>query len=104
MSSGPHGPMFLKHTVSLFTFVVSNLEYRLFYLSPNGKDVSTCGKTYETSCKTLEHVLSLYYKLTHQVGLEIITSKALIIDKKIMVSVLYSCLVQVFFFHWNWKH
>ena len=64
------------------------MEYKLFYLTPEGEDVSTCGKTVETACKTLDQILTIYYNTTDtpSVGLEIITSKSLItINKQLVV-------------------
>ena len=80
---------------TLFTVVDQEMSYKLFYLSTNGSDISSCGKTYETACKTFEHVLSLYYDVPHQrkLGLEIITSKSFTIDQDIMVSNTESSLI-----------
>ena len=64
------------------------MEYQLFYLTPEGEDLSTCGKTVETACKTLNQILTIYNNNTDtpSVGLEIITSKSLItINKQLVV-------------------
>ena len=63
-------------------------ENNTFYLSNNGTDTSTCGSTIDTACKTLEHVLSLYYNTTGQPQprLNVMTSKSLRIDQRLMVS------------------
>ena len=70
-------------------FVANVLDYELFYLTPDGEDVSNCGKTEEMACKTLDQILGIYYSGSSsapQNGLEIITSKPLItVDKKLMV-------------------
>ena len=63
-------------------------EIELFYLTPDGEDVSSCGKTVETACKTLHQILNIYYNTSGipQHRLEIITSKQLItINKQLMV-------------------
>ena len=72
-----------------FTLSENEKEYDLFYLSSSGIDTSTCGKTMDTSCNTLEHVLSLHYNITgqSQKGLEIIMSKSFVIDRQIMVGI-----------------
>ena len=61
--------------------------YEVFYLSIIGSDMAACGKTESTACKTLEHVISLYYNTTGQPqkGLEIITSKSLTVGKALKV-------------------
>ena len=64
-------------------------EFELFYLTSDGENVSNCGKTVETACKTLRQILSIYYNTSGipQHGLEIITSKSSIaINKELMVS------------------
>ena len=50
--------------------------------------MSTCGRTKDTACKSLEFILNLYYKdnVSPDAGLEIITSESLIIDQQLMVS------------------
>ena len=65
-------------------------RYNSYYLSDSGTDVSTCGRTADVACKSLEYILNLYYKASSKpdVGLEIITSKSLIIDQQLMVSYL----------------
>ena len=74
--------------VSSFFFVDAKDSYKVYYISPKGFNNETCGETAQTTCETLEYVLSLYYNGTHppDLGLEIIASKSLIIDKTIMVS------------------
>ena len=57
-------------------------------MTPEGENVSNCGKTVETACKTLDQILTLYYNTTDapSVGLEIITSESLIsINKQLVV-------------------
>ena len=69
-------------------FVADKLDYELFYLTSDGMDVSSCGKTVETACKTLHQILSIYYNASDvpTCGLKIITSKSLInINKQLMV-------------------
>ena len=69
-------------------FAVFQNEYELFYLTSGGEDVSNCGETVETACKTLRQILSIYYNTSGipRHGLEIITSKSLIIiNKQLMV-------------------
>ena len=55
-----------------------------YHLSSNGTDESTCGSSEETACRTLEHVLSLYYNTT-KIGLKINTSTPLTINQQLMV-------------------
>ena len=71
-----------------YTITGHGKEKNTFYLSSNGTDTSTCGKSEFTACKTLEHVLSLYYNTTGQPQqkLNVITSKSLRIDQSLMVS------------------
>ena len=69
-------------------FAMDQQEFELFYLTPDGEDVSNCGETVETACKTLYQILSIYYNASGipRHGLEIITSKPLItINKQLMV-------------------
>ena len=69
-------------------------KYHAFFLSSSGTDSSTCGETTETACKTLDHVLSLYYNTTQpQPGLEIMTSISLHIDQKLMVSTIVHIII-----------
>ena len=75
----------------MVTFTVDQQEFELFYVISDGKDVSDCGKTVETACKTLNQILSIYYNKSSipQQGLEIITSKSLITtDKQLMVRII----------------
>ena len=70
-------------------FAVDWQRFETFYLTPDGEDVSNCGKTMETACKTLEQILEIYYNTSDvpQRGLEIITSKPLItINNQLIVS------------------
>ena len=63
-------------------------EIELFYLTSDGEDVTDCGKTVETACKTLHQILNIYYNTNGipQHGLEIVTSKSLITtNKQLMV-------------------
>ena len=63
-------------------------DFQLFYLISDGNDVSNCGKTMETACKTLHQILNIYYNTSGipEYGLEIITSKPLItINKQLTV-------------------
>ena len=72
-------------------FTVDQTKFQLFYLTSDGEDVSNCGRTMETACKSLHQILSIYYKTSDipPYGLEIITPKSLItIDKQLMVSIL----------------
>ena len=72
-------------------FAVDQTKFQLFCLTSDGEDVSNCGRTVETACKTLHQILNIYYKTSGipPYGLEIITSKSLItIDKQLMVSIL----------------
>ena len=66
-----------------------HLAYATYYISLNGSDESTCGDTRDTTSRTLQHVFSLYYNISSQSGLEIITSKSLIVDQHLIVR-LYS--------------
>ena len=65
-------------------------RYDTHYLSDSGTDMSTCGRTANAACKFIEYILSLYYKASSKpdVGLEIISSKSLIIYQQLMVSYL----------------
>ena len=81
----------------------------LYFLSANGTDTATCGETFLTACKTLDHVLRLFYNASGDVGrtsgdvgrtsgdvghtnrdvertLRIVTSESLLIDHTLMVS------------------
>ena len=62
------------------------LDYAMYYISPKGSDDHTCGDI-DTTCRTLEHVLFLYYNTSSQSGwgLQIFTSVDLTINKQIMV-------------------
>ena len=40
----------------------------LYFLSANGTDTATCGETFLTACKTLDHVLHLFYNTSGDVG------------------------------------
>ena len=89
--------------VNSFSFPGDGWQYALYHMSSNGSDDSTCGVTMDTACKTLEHVLHLYYNSPYppKVGLEIITSKSLTIDKHLMVRfkeciwILYLILIMI---------
>ena len=60
--------------------------YSRYYLSANGSDIIGCGTSTKTTCKTLQYVLSIYYCRTHDtIGLRIVTSISLTIDKKLTV-------------------
>ena len=80
-------PYTLVKLYELF-FSTDQNEFELFYLTPDGEDVSNCGETVETACKTLRQILSIYYNTSDipPHGLEIITSKPLItINEQLMV-------------------
>ena len=78
----------------LLFFTDDLFRYDTYYLSDSGTDVSTCGRTADVACKSLEYILNLYNKASSKpdVGLEIITSKSLIIDQQLMVCYLKNCL------------
>ena len=57
----------------------------VYHISSKGSDDSSCCGSTDTACKSLEHVLSLYYKYESALGLEIITSTSLVIDHHLMV-------------------
>ena len=61
----------------------------MYHISKNGRDKSMCGKTADSACKSLNYLLSIYYKKVPKHGLSIITSKSLIINQQIMVSQLF---------------
>ena len=83
-----------KHSSEVITFpnghlaliVRQDVDYVTFYLSSSGIDTSICGDTINTACKTLEHVLSLYYNTSPEVGLELITSDSLNINQQLVVT------------------
>ena len=92
----PLRPPWIRHCIFIL-LIVSNFviftddlfpQHDTYYLLEDGTDVSTCGRTAETACKSLEFILNLYYKdsSSPDTGLEIITSESLIIDQQLMVS------------------
>ena len=77
-------------------------KYDMYYISENGSDTSTCGKTAGLACKSLENVLGIYYNKPQlpQIGLLIISSKSLTINQRLVVSykafndlICYICLL-----------
>ncbi len=78
--------------VTLFTKYFSVLplpsgnKFSLFYLIHNGSDTSDCGKSVDSACFSLLHVLKLYYAEPPTMGLEIRTDKSISIDNTFMVS------------------
>ena len=98
------------NTCYISTILTHLMSFRLcyiYYISSNGSDESTCGDT-GTACRTIEHVLYLFFNKSGQTGLEIITSKSLVIDQRLMVrlflyniSILFFGLFPVIFFHKN---
>ena len=40
----------------------------VYFLSSNGTDTATCGETFLMACKTLDHVLRLFYNASRDVG------------------------------------
>ena len=62
-------------------------QYDTYYISENGRDMSMCGKTADSACKSLEYVLGIYYKKNQvpKPGLSLITSKSLTINRQLTV-------------------
>ena len=74
-----------------FNFLSGETEqYDTYYISDNGTDKSTCGKTEYSGCKSLKNVLSVYYNKTQAPlpGLSIVVSKSLTIkiNQQLVVS------------------
>ena len=95
----------LKYVLSFLTSDEAQQYYR-FYISVNGTDKSTCGKTANSTCKSLKYVLGIYYNRDKslQHGLSIITSKSLIINQELMVSPTFFIVLdsQLFAFFLIW--
>ena len=55
----------------------------------SGTDTDSCGRTKDSDCESLEFILNHYYKNSSSPDevLEIITSKSIVIDKRLAVSV-----------------
>ena len=64
-------------------------NFATYHISSSGSDDNTCGGSTDTACRSLEHVLRPYYKSQHTSGLEIITSKSLVIDQHLMVRFIF---------------
>ena len=91
-----------KRLTVVVYFVDDVDDTALYFLSANGTDTATCGETFLTACKTLDHVLRLFYNASRDVGrtsgdvgrtsgdvertLQIVTSESLQIDPTLMVS------------------
>ncbi len=56
-----------------------------FYIMHNGTDSKTCGKSMDSACLSLLHVLMLYFAEPPTVGLEIWTDKSLLVNNDLMV-------------------
>ncbi len=57
-----------------------------YFLLHNGSDTSNCGRSIDSACASLLHVLMLYFAKPPTKGLEIITDHSLLIDEKMNVS------------------
>ncbi len=66
----------------------SGNETIMYYMSRNGSDTSYCGRSVDSACSSMLHVLKLYYAEPPTIGLKIMTDKSLVIDKRLMVSLL----------------
>ena len=58
----------------------------------------------DTACRTLKHVLHLYYNKSSQFGLEIILSKSMVIDRHLMVKFTRLPLMQYNILDYNNYH
>ncbi len=57
-----------------------------YFLLQNGSDTTDCGKSLDSACLSLPHVLHLYYAEPPTMALQIKTDKSLIIDAPVLVS------------------
>ncbi len=57
-----------------------------YYLLHNGSDTSDCGKSEDSACASLLHVLMKYYAVPPTGGLELVVDQSLLIDENVAVS------------------
>ncbi len=83
-------------------------EFTNFYLLHNGSDTSDCGKSLDSACFSLLHVLKLYYAEVPMKGLEIVADKSLLLDNRTMVrflqasQILIKCRNNAMNWKWRW--